>query len=316
MTFKLTILGSSSALPTAKRFPAAHLLNVNERFFLIDCGEGTQIQLRKYKLSFSKINQIFISHNHGDHVFGLPGLLSSMHLLGRKSKLQIFGPESVKKYLDLFRETYGSEIDYRIEFIPVGHRQKHLIYEDRKLEVFAIPLKHRIPSTGFLFKEKEADLNIRKEALEKFKPGIEQMAKIKQGEDLQLSEKVIISNQDLTKPPYKRRSFAYISDTVYTEKICEHIEGVDLLYHEATFAEKDKLLAKKTFHSTAGQAGRIAKKAAAKKLILGHFSSRYKNLNVLLDEAKEYFENTILATDGDNFELLRERETDSPDNSE
>lgn len=316
MTFKLTILGSSSALPTAKRFPAAHLLNVNERFFLIDCGEGTQVQLRKYKLGFSKINQIFVSHNHGDHVFGLPGLLSTMHLLGRKSGLQIYGPEGLRKYLDLFHESYGSEIDYKIEFIPVGHRNKSLIYEDKKIEVYSIPLKHRIPATGFLFIEKEAELNLKKEALDKYKPGIEQIAGIKKGKDLQISNNTIISNKDLTKPPYKRRSYAYISDTAYSEKISEQIKDVDLLFHEATFAEKDKGLAKKTFHSTASQAAIIAKKAGAGKLLIGHFSSRYKDLNLLLEEAKVHFDKVVLVEDGENFEILRERQGESPDISE
>lgn len=308
MAFKLTILGSSSALPTAKRFPTAHLLNVNERFFLIDCGEGTQMQLRKYRVSFARIQQIFISHIHGDHVFGLPGLLSTMHLLGRTEKLQVFGPEALSDFIGFFKKTFGKEMEYEIEFIPVGHRTKNLIWEDKKTEVYSIPLKHRVPSTGFLFVEKDAELNLNKKLVDLYKPGIEQIAKLKRGEDLVLEDGRIIPNKEITLPPYKKRSYAYISDTAYQKSIIPHIKGVDLLYHEATFAQKDHKLAGFTMHSTAAQAAQAASEAGAGKLLLGHFSSRYKDLNVLLSEAKQYFENSFLVNDGDLYEIRRERE--------
>ena len=307
MTFSLTILGSSSAIPTSKRFPTAHLLNVNERFFLIDCGEGTQIQLRKNKIGFGKVNHIFISHNHGDHVFGLFGLLSSFQLLGRKSDLFIYGPENLRPLINFHKDNYMSDGDYKIIFKAVGHKRTQLIYEDRIMEVITIPLNHRTPTAGFLFREKETELNIKKEAIEKYRPGIEEIVSIKRGADLVLEDGEIVQNKELTLPPWKPRSYAYIADTAIHRKIVDHISEVDLLYHEATFEAKDADLAKQTFHSTSVDAAEIAKAAGAKKLLLGHFSTRYKQTDTILEEARKLFDNSYAVEDGDLFSVERER---------
>lgn len=307
MTFSLTILGSSSALPTTKRFPTAHLLNVNERFFLIDCGEGTQIQLRKNRIGFGRINNIFISHAHGDHVFGLFGLFSSFQLLGRKNDLHIYGPGELRKLLDFYDDNFSIEKDYRIVFHPVGHKRVQKIMEDKYVEVYSIPLKHRTPTTGFLFREMPVDLNLRKDALDIYKPSIEEVVNIKRGADLVLYSGEVIPNQELTLPPWKRRSYAYISDTAYTEKIVETINNVDLLYHESTFESKDADLAKMTFHSTSDQAAQVAAMAGAGKLLIGHFSSRYKTTEKMLEEARAIFPNTEAVEDGNIYEVQRER---------
>lgn len=308
MIFSLTILGSSSAIPTSKRFPTAHLLNVNERFFLIDCGEGTQIQLRKNKIGFGKLNHIFISHNHGDHVFGLFGLLSSFQLLGRKSDLHIYGPENLRSLINFYNDNYMSDGDYKIIFKVVGHKRIQRIYEDHIMEVFSIPLKHRTPTAGFLFREKEPELNIKKEAIERYRPGIEEIVNIKRGADLALENGETVPNKELTLPPWKPRSYAYISDTAIHRKIVDYIRGVDLLYHEATFEAKDADLAKQTFHSTSFDAAEIAKAAAVKKLLLGHFSTRYKQIDTILEEARKLFDNSYAVEDGDLFKVERERE--------
>ncbi len=307
MTFSLTILGSSSALPTSKRFPTAHLLNVNERFFLIDCGEGTQIQLRKFRAKMSRINRIFISHMHGDHIFGLFGLLSSFQLLGRTADLHIHGPGNLNELLHFFRKNFAQESDFNIIMHPVGHRQVQKIFEDDRIEVFAFPLHHRIPNSGYLFREKAAELNVRKEALDIYKPLIEDVVKIKKGEDLILSDGTVVPNEELTLPPWKPRSYAYCTDTLYDPEIAGIIKDVDLLYHEATFASSDRELAEKTLHSTSGQAAKIARAAGAGKLVIGHFSSRYKDLSHLLSEAMKIFPESYLANDGDVFTVERTR---------
>lgn len=271
------------------------------------------MQLRKYRLSFSRINQIFISHMHGDHVFGLPGLISTMHLLGRKHALSVFGPSELRQYLDQYISLFGRDMEFDIHFFPVGHRGKTLVFEDRAIEVFSIPLKHRIPTTGFLFVEKAPGLNMDKDALERYRPGIEQIARIKEGEDLILPDGRVIPNSELTLPPYRRRSYAYISDTAFTEKAASLTGRVDLLYHEATFASKDNELAQLTHHSTAVDAARFARISGARKLLLGHFSSRYKDPQVLQDEARQEFAESYLVHDGDSYEILREREGENPD---
>ncbi len=309
MSFSLTILGSSSALPTSKRFPTAHLLNVNERFFLIDCGEGTQIQLRRYKARMGRINRIFISHMHGDHIFGLFGLLSSFQLLGRKNDLHIYGPGELNELITFYKNNFAQEGDYKLILHPVGHRGPQRIFSDEKVEVIAFPLKHRVPTSGYLFRERPAELNVKKEALDMYKPLIEQVVAIKKGEDLQLSDGSMVPNEELTLPRWVIRSYAYCTDTVYDPGIVEHIMGVDLLYHESTFSDADRELAGHTLHSTSVQAAEIAKAAGVKKLLLGHFSSRYKDLNVLLDEAKGVFPASFIVNDGDVFEVERRRES-------
>jgi ribonuclease Z len=305
--FVLTILGSSSALPTSKRFPTAHLLNVNERVFLVDCGEGTQIQLRKYKIRFGKLNHIFISHLHGDHIFGLFGLLSSFHLLGRENDLHIYAPGKLKDIIEFYEKNFAIEQKFRTIVHPLGYKRKSLVYKDDWIEVFSFPLKHRIPTCGYLFREIPQDLNLKKEAIDTYKPGLENILKIKKGENLENPDGSVIQNSELTLPAWKTRSYAYCSDTSYDPSITEIIKDTDLLYHEATFSEDDKTLAEQTSHSTSAQAAMIAKLSDSKKLLLGHFSSRYKDPELLGKEARKIFAASVIVNDGDKFTVERVR---------
>ncbi len=307
MSFTLTVLGSSSALPTSKRYPSAHVLNVREHFFLIDCGEGTQLQLRKYKFRFARINHIFISHLHGDHVFGLPGLISTFNLLGRNSELYIYGHIELQQYLNCFLNQFGKDLLFDIRFIPVKSKRQGIIFENKQVTVESIPLRHRIPTIGFLFREKEKDRNIRKDVIQKYKLNIKDIVRIKQGEDYITRDGQSIPNQELTIPPFKGRSFAYCSDTLFHKGLAERIKDVDLLYHEATFMEKDKKLARLTMHSTVAQAASIAKLAKAGELLIGHFSSRYKSIDEIVNEARTVFENTQAVEDGNQYHVDQRR---------
>ena len=295
----ITILGSSSALPTSNRYPTAQVLSASERFFLIDCGEGTQRQLRVNKIRFTKIEHIFISHLHGDHCFGLIGLISTLGLLGRKATLYIHSHPDLEKILQPQLNYFCTDLPYTVVFYAFDPKQKALIYEDKTIQVETIPLKHRIPTVGFLFKQKPEDRKIRKEFIFSHQPSIKDMLAIKKGGDYLNSDGVVMNNEEITKDPPKTLSYAFCTDTKYTETIIEQIKGVDLLYHEATFAGDNVQLAKKTYHSTSEQAAKIATKAGAGKLLIGHFSSRYKNLDLLLNEAKAVFPNTFLANEGD-----------------
>ena len=302
MSFELTILGSSSALPTSKRFPTAHLLQVDERFFLIDCGEGTQIQLRKFGINPSRIHHIFISHLHGDHVFGLFGLLSTLGMLGRKVPLRLYGPEKLASLLNDHLKYFGPlPFDISTHF-PSGP-EEGIIHEDEKVTVTSVPLKHRTETFGYIFREKHRPLNLRKEAISQYGLGIADRVRIKEGADHTLPDGNTIPNRELTLPPYQPRSYAYISDTLYDPELIPLLQGIDLLYHEATFSGRDEKLASETFHSTAPQAARIASDAGVGKLLIGHFSSRYKDLSVLLEEAREIFKPTEAVNDGDIFSI-------------
>jgi ribonuclease Z len=307
MSFVLTVLGSSSALPTSKRYPSAHVLNVHEHFFLIDCGEGTQLQLRKFKIRFSKINHVFISHVHGDHIFGLPGLISTFHLLGRTSELCIYGHMDLQQYLSCFLNQFGKDLLFNVKFIPLKANCQKVIFENRQVAVESIPLRHRIPTVGFLFREKEKERNIRKEAIEKYNIGIRDIVRIKQGENYMTQDGHLIPNHELTIPPFKGRTYAYCSDTLFHRSLAERIREVDLLYHEATFMEKDKKLAKLTMHSTAAQAAGIAKLANAGRLLIGHFSSRYKEIDAVVKEAQKVFEKTDAVEDGNQYDVVQYR---------
>ncbi|MBN2349807.1 MAG: ribonuclease Z [Bacteroidales bacterium] len=308
MSFELTVLGSSSALPTSKRFPTAHVLNVHERFYLIDCGEGTQMQLRKYKISLGKIHTIFISHLHGDHVLGLFGLLSTFNLLGREAPLTIYAHADLVSHLEFLRKTFANTLSFQIIHKPIRSKENGIIFEDKNIIVESVPLRHRIPTMGFLFKEKPHLRNLRKESLEKYKIPIKERLRIKEGEDFVCEDGTRIPNSLLTIPPFKSRTYAYITDTRPVEKIAERILNFDLLYHEATFLEKDAKLAKQTYHSTAKQAAQIAKNARVRRLLLGHFSSRYKDQKDFLDEAGIVFPNTQVVEDGDKFLVEKQRE--------
>ena len=302
-TFELLILGSSAATPTVNRNPTAQLLNIAERFFLIDCGEGTQMQLRKYKARFQSINHIFISHLHGDHFYGLPGFLASMHLLGRKNELIVYGPNELEEVITMIHKHSDTYLSYPIKFIHTQHLTKQLIFEDEKVEVYSLPLKHRIAATGFLFKEKSLPRNIDKFKLEKLNVSFAEIHKLKQGFDAIDNDGNLIKNSQLTIDPPKQRSYAFCSDTKFFEELAQDIKDVELLYHESTFLEDKKDRAKQTFHSTAKQAAQMAVLANAQQLILGHFSARYGNLEEFLDEAKPIFANTELAIEGKIFSL-------------
>jgi ribonuclease Z len=304
VSFELIILGSSSALPTSKRSTAAHLLNMNERFFLIDCGEGTQIQLRRFRLSPAKINHIFISHLHGDHIFGLFGLLSSLGMMGRKVTLNMYGPAALEEMMETHRHFFGP-LPYKLQYHLSEDEKK--MYEDSKNEVIAIKLMHRTETYGYLFREKQGLLNINKSKIGQYRLGVEDIKKIKLGKNHITEDGAVISNSELTLPALKQRSYAYISDTAYMRNIAEKIPGVDLLFHEATFLERDSDLAKQTFHSTAKQAAMVAKEANAGKLLIGHFSTRYKDIDLFEQEANTIFNDTIAVNDGDRFTVEQTR---------
>ncbi len=303
MGFELTILGSSSAIPTFQRFPTSQVLKHNERLFLIDCGEGTQMQLNKYEIKTHKINHIFISHLHGDHYFGLMGLLSSMHLLGRTAELNVFGHPLLKEIIDLQLRASNTTLRYNLIFHPLGVEKGELIFEDDELTVTEISLNHRIPCTGFLFKEKNKPRKLIKEKIEEYNIPIPSLLDIKKGQDYMNEAGVTIPNEELTLPPSPPKSYVFCSDTIYDESIIDSIKEVDLLYHESTFMQDLLTRAKETYHTTALEAGTIALKANVKKLLIGHFSSRYKFLEPFLLEAQSVFPNTELAVEGAIFNI-------------
>jgi len=308
LTFELTILGSSSAVPTSKRNLTAHVLNVHERFFLIDCGEGTQIQIRKNKIRFGKINHIFISHLHGDHIFGLFGLISTFNLLNRDKDLHIYAHPELESILSRHIEYFERTISFKIIYHHLKAKVSEMIYEDEKIKVETIPLKHRVPTCGFKFTEKPHLRNLRKNVVLDYKIPISKIQDIKEGADFINDNHEVIPNHKLTLPPYNIRSYAYCTDTAYSEKIIPIVEDVDLLFHEATFAKNMKRQAKLTYHSTSEDAAKIAKKANVGKLIVGHFSARYKDVSQIISEARDLFPNTFPAEDGEKHKVELTRE--------
>lgn len=295
MSSYLTILGYNSAIPTVKSAPTAQFLEMEDRFFLIDCGEGTQVQLRKAKVKFSKINHIFISHLHGDHVFGLPGLISSFRLLGRETPLHVYGPKGIKEMLETIFRITETHQGFEVTFHELESKNSEKIFEDNRVEVFTIPLNHRIYCNGYLFREKPKDRHLNMQEISKY-PEIEicDYHNIKKGKDFILSDGYILKNETLTKPAEPPVSYAFCSDTRYLESIIPIIKDVDVLYHEATFLHDLKEMADYTGHTTALEAAKIALKANVKKLILGHFSNRYHDYQVFLNEAQEIFPETYL----------------------
>lgn len=304
VVFNVTILGSNSAIPTLKRNPTSHLVNHNERFFLIDCAEGTQLQLRRNQIKMQRINHIFISHLHGDHFFGLIGLISSMHLLGRTKELHVYGPQQLKDIIDLQLTASQTVLNYPLEFHPINPGTGEVIYEDDKLTISTIPLNHRIPTCGFLFKEKKGKRRIRKQVIKEHNMAIEDIIGVKDGADFTNAEGKLFKNSEITDQPDAPRSYAYCSDTAYTETIIPVIQQVSLLYHEATFMNEMADVAAEKFHSTTIEAATIAKKARVGKLIIGHFSTRYENIDEMLKEAKSVFPETEAAYDGKTYQIL------------
>ena len=304
MSLRLTILGCHSATPRKNAFPTAQYLEINNRHFLIDCGEGTQRQMRKYKVGFSKINHIFISHLHGDHFFGLVGLLSTYGILNREKEIHVYGPKGIKEVVELSLKIAQSHSKFPIIFHELSSKKSELIFEDDKVEVRTIPLNHRVYTNGYLFNEKIKLRKINVDAIQNYSE-IEKCdyQKIKEGNDYVLSNGQIVRNEELTFDPPKPLSYAYCSDTSYLPKLKELILGVDLLYHESTFLKDKEELAKKTGHSTAAQAAQLAKDSNVDQLVLGHYSSRYQNINLFKEEAKEYFDNVHLAEPGKIVEI-------------
>ena len=300
---KLTILGSSSALPTSGRYPSAHVLNAHERLFLIDCGEGTQMQLRKTRTRFAKINHIFISHLHGDHVFGLYGLLSTFSLMGRKNPIHLYAPENYRSILISHLNDFDIHLSFEIDFIPLSGKDPVKILNDKYITVTSFPLQHRIPSYGFLFREKISERNIIKECIEKFNIPLIRIPAIKKGEDFVNPDGEIIKNETITLPPSEPLSYAYCSDTKYFKRLASFVKGVTLLYHEATFDKIKDDLAKTTGHSTTLDAAKTALNAGAGTLLIGHFSARYKDISLLVDEARILFPDTYAAIDGKTFDV-------------
>ena len=293
--FEVHILGCGSALPTTKHFASSQVVNIREKLFMIDCGEGAQLQLRKSRLKFSRLNHIFISHLHGYHCFGLMGLISTFSMLGRTADLHIHAPKELEKLLIPHLNFFCKGMGYNVLFHTIDTQQQACLYEDRSVSVYSIPLQHRIPCCGFLFSEKATPNHIRRDMIDFYQIPLYELNRIKNGADYQLPDGSCIPNDRLTTPSNPPRKYAYCSDTIYNRKIVEQINGVDLLFHEATFAESEEARAKETFHTTASQAGKIAKEAQVKQLIIGHFSARYEEESTLLEEAQAVFPNTILA---------------------
>jgi len=300
---KLTILGCYSATPRTNTNPTAQVLDIQNHLFLIDCGEGTQVELRRNKIKFARIKHIFISHLHGDHFFGLVGLISTFRLLTREADLHIYGPKGLKDIITLQMKLSESWTNYQLIFHELNSKESECVFEDDKVEVYTIPLNHRVYTNGFLFKEKEKERKLDVTAAENEHINVAYYRKLKQGFDVINEDGKLIKNEMVTSEGKKPLSYAFCSDTMYDESIIPIINGVDVLYHESTFLDKNKKLAEPTKHSTAKQAATIAKKANVKKLILGHYSTRYDGINDFKVEANSIFNNVVLAEDGKVFEF-------------
>ncbi|MEP6805092.1 MAG: ribonuclease Z [Flavobacterium sp.] len=300
---KLTILGCYAATPRTFTNPTSQVLEIKNRLFLIDCGEGTQVQLRKNKIKFSKINHIFISHLHGDHFFGLIGTISTFALLGRTTDLHIYGPKGVKEIINLQLKLSNAWTTYELFFHELESKESEVIFEDNRVIVRTIPLKHRVYTNGFLFQEKPGERKLNVDAVQQYDIHIAYYQKIKNGGDITLDDGTIIENGKLSFDPIPAMSYAFCSDTVYHEAVIPIIKDVDVLYHEATFLESEAALAQKTLHSTAKEAATIALKANAKQLVLGHYSTRYDGIERFKEEAETVFSNVLLGDDGRSFEF-------------
>jgi ribonuclease Z len=300
---KLTVLGCYAATPRTLSNPTSQVLEIKNKLFLIDCAEGTQVQLRKSKLKFSRINHIFISHLHGDHFYGLIGLISTFMLLNRESDLTVYGPKGIKEIILLQLRASGSFTGYNLYFHELESKESEIIFEDEQVIVKTIPLNHRVYTNGFLFQEKNKERKLNIETIENYQIDKLYFNKIKYGGDISLEDGRVIPNAELSFDRQPSRSYAFCSDTMYDESIIPIIQKVDLLYHESTFLESESHLSEKTMHSTAKQAAAIAQKAQVKKLLLGHYSTRYGNIDLFRQEAATIFPNVELADDGKDFEI-------------
>jgi ribonuclease Z len=303
VNFEVTILGSGAAVPTLRRNPTSQYVVCNDRHILIDCGEGTQMQIRNYGIRFQRLTHILISHLHGDHFFGLVGLLSTMHLMGRDKGITVYGPKELESIIKSQLEIGGAKLDFDLQFVATDPKNSQLIFEDKLIEIHSFPLKHRIPTTGFLIREKAKEFNLNSEAIKGSGLKIEHFHLLKKGEDVLDEDGQIFRFKDYTFPPKASYSYAFCSDTKYDLSIVPYVKDVSVLYHEATFTEKDSERAKATFHSTAAQAADIAKRANVGKLYLGHLSARYESTAAHLSEAAKFFDNTEVVEDGMKFTI-------------
>ena len=303
MTFSLKILGSNSATPAYGRHHTSQFLTAGNQYFLIDCGEGSQVQMQKFRCPATRINHIMISHLHGDHYLGLMGLLFTMHLLGRTRDLHLYGQKGLDEIITIQLKYSDTRLNYNIRFHHINPQAEELIYEDHLIKVYSFPLKHRIPCCGFRFSEKPKMFRINKERIPD-DISVSEIQTLKSGEDVLFENgKVKYAASELTLPPRKSRTYAYCSDTGYSEDVIPYIQGADLLYHEATFLNGREEWAHKTFHSTTGQAATIARKAGVEELLIGHYSARYKDLTPFLTEVSEVFPNSRLAIEGETIEI-------------
>ena len=302
MNFTLNVLGTASALPTTERYPSAHVLDVRGRLFMIDCGEGAQMQLRRAKVSFLKIEHICLSHNHGDHVFGIFGLLSTMGMLGRSSTLNIYAPKSFRPVLDFFMTQFGDGVKYDINLVELDMSVPEVVYENRTTELLAFPLNHRVDTFGFIIREKVPSYNVYKEAISRYGLSLAEIGALKRGEDV-VREDCVIPHSEAAYIPFIPRSYAYCSDTAPFPELAQWVKGVSLLYHEATFPEEMAEMAEKTFHSTTVQAAQTALDAGVGRLLVGHYSSRFPSVDFYLDQMRDIFPEVALAHDGDVVEI-------------
>ena len=302
MNFTLNVLGTASALPTTERYPSAQVLNVRGRLFMMDCGEGAQIQLRKAGVSFLRIEHICISHIHGDHIFGLYGLLSTMAMLGRTAPINIYAPKSFAPILDFFKSKFGEGILYDINYVELDMAAPEVVYESRNIELLAFPLNHRVETFGYIIREKMPPFNVHKEAIAKYGLTLSEIGTLKRGEDV-VREDMVIANSEAAYRPYHPRSYAYCSDTAPFPELAQWVKGVSVLYHEATFPAEMTEMAAKTFHSTTLQAAQCAKDAGAGRLLVGHYSSRYPSVEFYLDELRSVFPESYLTKDLDVVEI-------------
>lgn len=296
--FGVKILGCGSALPTTRHMATSQVVDLRDKLYMIDCGEGAQLQMRRMHIKFSRLNHIFISHPHGDHCFGLPGLVSTLGMLGRIGELVIHAPKEIEEYMRPIMNIFCKGMPYEIRFNNIDTRSHALIMEDRSLAVYSIPLKHRVPTCGFLFEEKRKEAHIIREMVDFYRVPIRCLKDIKQGADYVTPEGETVPNARLTRPADPPKRYAYCSDTAFCPSIIPIIEGVDVLYHEATFSEANKARAKETFHSTAREAAEIARRANVKRLVIGHYSARYEEPTELCNEAKCVFPSVIMANEG------------------
>lgn len=301
--FDIHILGCGAALPTPRRLSSSQIVNIREKLFMLDCAEGTQMALRRSHLTFSRLQAIFLTHLHGDHTFGLIGMLSTFGLLGRTQDLHIYGPQDLQRIFQPQIDYFCADSPYKIILHEIDTKTPQIIYEDRSVTISTLPLAHRIPCCGYLFREKPTPRHIRRDMIDFYHIPISQINNIKAGMDWKTEDGTLIPNGKLTTPSDPVRSYAYCTDTTYHPQLIEHIHGITCLYHEATFAQEHALLARKTFHCTAAQAAQIALDAHVSRLILGHFSSRYPTEDVLLQEAQKIFPDTLLAEDGMKISL-------------